>query len=366
MSGKVTLRDIAREVGLSTTAVSLVLNDRPCKISEESRRRIKEVARRKRYIPNQIARSLVTQRSQTVGLVVPNIESRFFSSLARRLELGCRERGYVLLITNADESPENDSELVGLLVNRGIDGLLVVASTGAEGRGPLASTLEALPVPYVMVDRLVPGLTGDTVAFDNEAGGYLACRYLLDAGHRRIACVVNLSTNTGRGRLVGYERALRERGVQPDPALVFPCAYYIPEAYRVAAAVLATDATAVFAGSDNIALGLVRRLYERGMRVPQDFSVVSYDNSAVDVLFEPAITSVEQNVDELASAALDLLFRRMGESEEGELGDPEEHILMPRLVIKSSVRAIAAVGEPGAAAGAAGAPTVGQPAVSDA
>ena len=120
MAGKVTLKDIAREVGLSTTAVSLVLNDRPCKISEESRRRIKEVARRKRYIPNQIARSLVTRRSQTVGLVVPNIESRFFSSLARRLELGCRERGYVLLITNSDESAENDAELVQLLANRGV------------------------------------------------------------------------------------------------------------------------------------------------------------------------------------------------------------------------------------------------------
>ena len=97
-----------------------MLNDRPCKISEESRRRIKEVARRKRYIPNQIARSLVTRRSQTVGLVVPNIESRFFSSLARRLELGCRERGYVLLITNSDESAENDAELVQLLANRGV------------------------------------------------------------------------------------------------------------------------------------------------------------------------------------------------------------------------------------------------------
>ena len=133
MAAKVTLRDIAREVGLSTTAVSLVLNDRPCKISEESRRRIKEVARRKRYIPNQIARSLVTRRSQTIGLVVPNIESRFFSSLARRLELGCRERGYVLLITNSDDSADNDAALVRLLANRGVDGIFVVASTDADG-----------------------------------------------------------------------------------------------------------------------------------------------------------------------------------------------------------------------------------------
>ena len=337
MAAKVTLRDIAREVGLSTTAVSLVLNDRPCKISEESRRRIKEVARRKRYIPNQIARSLVTRRSQTIGLVVPNIESRFFSSLARRLELGCRERSYALLITNSDDSSENDAELVALLANRGVDGIFVVASTGAEGDASLRGALEGLPTPYVMVDRLPAGLACDKVAFNNEAGGYLACRYLLDAGHRRIACLLNTASNTGRERLAGYERALRERGIEPDPALVFPCAYYIPEAYEVAERLLGTDATAVFAGSDNIALGLLKRLYERGLRVPRDYSVVSYDNSAADVLFEPALTSIEQNVDELAAAALDVMFRRV---EEDELGEPEDRILMPRLVIKSSVRAI--------------------------
>lgn len=338
MAAKVTLRDIAREVGLSTTAVSLVLNDRPCKISEESRRRIKEVARRKRYIPNQIARSLVTRRSQTIGLVVPNIESRFFSSLARRLELGCRERSYALLITNSDDSSENDAELVTLLANRGVDGIFVVASTGAEGDASLRGALEGLPTPYVMVDRLPADLACDKVAFNNEAGGYLACRYLLDAGHRRIACLLNTASNTGRERLAGYERALRERGMEPDPALVLPCAYYIPEAYEVAARLLDTDATAVFAGSDNIALGLLKRLYERGLRVPRDYSVVSYDNSAADVLFEPALTSIEQNVDELAAAALDVMFRRV---EEDELGEPEERILMPRLVIKSSVRALA-------------------------
>ena len=104
-------------------------------------------------------------------------------------------------------------------------------------------------------------------------------------------------------------------------------------------ALLATDATAVFASSDNIALGLLKCLYERGLRVPRDYSMVSYDNSAADVLFEPALTSIEQNVEELASAALDVLFRRIEEGERGELGEPEERILMPRLVIKDSVLA---------------------------
>ena len=127
MSGKVTLKDIANEVGLSPTSVSLVLNDRPCKVSAANKTRIKEVARRKRYVPNQIARSLVMQRTDTLGLIVPNIESRFFSSLASSLERRCREHGYALFITNS-ESTESDSELVRLLMNRGVDGLFIVVS----------------------------------------------------------------------------------------------------------------------------------------------------------------------------------------------------------------------------------------------
>ena len=342
MAAKVTLRDIAREVGLSPTAVSLVLNDRPCKISAESRQRIKEVARRKRYIPNQIARSLVTQHSQTVGLIVPNIESRFFSSLARRLERGCRERGYVLLMTNSDDASDNDSELVRLLAKRGVDGLVVVASERQGSDGALAAALSQLPVPFVMVDRLVEGLSCDKVSFDNEKGGYLACSHLLDAGHRRIACIVSTASNTGRERLAGFERALAERGIEPDPRLVLESAYYVADAYEAAGALLETDATAVFAGSDNIALGLLKRLYEQGLKVPRDYSVVSYDNSSADVLFEPALTSVEQNVDELADTALELLFRRIDEDAAGELGEAEERVLTPRLVRKSSVRALGA------------------------
>ena len=113
---------------------------------------------------------------------------------------------------------------------------------------------------------------------------------------------------------------------------------YSASAYEAAARLIETDATAVFASSDNIALGLLKRLYAHDLRVPRDYSVVSYDNSAADVLFEPALTSIEQNVPELSQAALDLLFRRIAESEAGELGGPDEVVLDPKLVLKDSVR----------------------------
>ncbi len=142
---KVTLKDIAQEVGVSPSTVSLVLNGRQVRVSDEKRRAILECARRTRYVPNQIARSLVTQRSNTLGLVVPNIESRFFSSLAKNLELRCRQAGFALLITNTDSDPANDPDLVQLLVNLGADGIFVIVTSELDAEPQLVDALAQLP-----------------------------------------------------------------------------------------------------------------------------------------------------------------------------------------------------------------------------
>ncbi len=338
MANKVTLKQIAREVGLSPASVSLVLNNRPCRISEENRRRIKEVAAREHYIPNQIARSLVTQQSKTLGLIVPNIESRFFSSLAKNLEQRCRAEGYALFITNSDGLAENDLELLNLLVTRGVDGIFLVVSDEAPDDRALFDELSNLTIPYVMVDRVMDELSCDKVMFDHELGGYMATRYLLQQGHRRISCMVNAAkTVTGRKRLRGYLRALREMGMEPDLSLVVESEYYISSAYEAATEVVASDATAVFASSDNITLGLLKRLHEMGKHVPDDYSLVSYDNSAADALFEPSLTSIEQNVGELSHHAVGLMMRRLANPS----SDPVERVLKPHLVIKESVAPLA-------------------------
>ena len=334
--GKVTLKEIAREAGLSVATVSLVLNNRPCRVSDENRRLIKRIAAEKHYVPNQIARSLVTQRSGTLGLIVPNIESRFFARLARNLELRSRKRGYALFITTSDGSTENDSDLLRLLVNRGVEGLFMVASSDLSA-GSLPEEVGSLPVPCVMVDRVFDEVACDKALFDHRLGGYLATKHLLEQGHRRIACLVNAEhAMTGRLRLQGYGEALAEYGLSVDPAYVFETDYYSPDAYEAARGILDTDATAVFASSDNIALGLLKRLYEAEKRVPRDYSVVSYDNSAADSLFEPALTAVDQDVSALADAAFALLARRL----DGYEGEAEVRMLKPQLVVKDSVRAL--------------------------
>ena len=334
LAQKVTLKQIANEVGLSPSSVSLVLNGRPCRISEENRRRIKEVAAREHYVPNQIARSLVMRESKTLGLIVPNIESRFFSSLAKNLEQRCRAEGYALFITNSDGLPENDLDLLALLVTRGVDGIFLVVADELADDSVLINELSHLPVPYVMIDRVVDNLACDKVLFDHEQGGYMATKYLLEKGHERIACMVNAAKSmTGRKRLNGYERALAEANVAFDPSLVIETDYYISDAYEASAKVLDTDATAVFASSDNIALGLLKRLYKCGRRVPSDYSVVSYDNSAADALFEPALTSIEQDVTMLSEHAINMMLRKIDKP----TARPIERVLEPRLVVQGSV-----------------------------
>lgn len=335
--GKVTLKDIARGVGVSPSTVSLVLNGRYVRVSDAKRQVILDCARQKHYVPNQIARSLVSRRSDTLGLIIPNIESRFFSSLAKHLEQRCRKAGYALLIVNSDDAPENDVELVRLFVNRDVDGIFLVAAGGLAPDPALAEMLSSLPVPFLMVDRVLEGVQGDSVSFDNVLGGYLATKHLLEQGHRKICCVANMQEGTGRKRVQGYEKALREMDVVPEHTLELQSRYYIPDAYHVGDAVIATGATAVVATSDNIALGLLKRFLERGLHVPEDLSIVSYDNSAADVLFEPALTSIEQNVNELSEAALSLMTERL----KGTLPpEPKACPLAPKLVCKDSVRAL--------------------------
>lgn len=332
---RVTLKDIAAASGMSVTAVSQVLNGRPCRISKESRERIERVAHDLNYVPNQVARSLVTHRFNTLALVIPDMDSPFFSRLAAALIRRCHADGYALFVGTEFEG--EGFVLSDFVASHGVDGLLIVVPDEPRANETLADELGRLRVPYVLVDRTPSTIPGDKVGFDHELGGYLATRHLVGMGHHRIACLSNLDgSETGSLRADGYRRALEKARLPFDPTLLINAGYSIASGYSAGPAVVAADVTAVFSASDSTTLGLLKYLHEVGVRVPNDLSIASYDNSAADLLFEPRLTSVEQDTDLLADQAFSLMQSRI----DGGAGVPRRVSLTPHLVLGDSVRSL--------------------------
>lgn len=341
MAKKASLKDVANEVGLSESAVSQVLNGRPCRISEESKERIREAARRLNYRANQVARGLALRRSNTIGLIVPDIENPFFSSLAKRLEESCRAVGYGLFITNSDDCSDYDCEQLQRLESRGVDGIVFVPSSeiqdGASGGGELVRVLRDLSVPLTMVDRVIEDVECDKVFIDNVLGAQEAVRYLLDHGHTRIGCLAKTHhSQNGRLRLTGYKNALEERGIPFKPELVRECDYHSTSGYQKVGELVEEGVTAVFSTSDLITAGVMNRFVMLGLKVPQDVSLVSFDYNETSAVYLPGITSVRQDVGELATRAFRLLMSRI----EGNAAAPSLSIVAPELVVGTSVRAL--------------------------
>lgn len=333
---KVTIKDIAREAGISTAAVSLILNNKPCRILEEKKQLVREVAKRENYVVNQAAKSLATRKSHMLALILPDIENTFFSSLAKQIENRCRREGYSLIIASSDERRENDEKLLRVLESRGVDGVFLILSIEAlEQRQKLLEELSLLSMPYVMIDRTLPDAGCAGVSFDHEQGGYLAAKYLITQGHTKIGCVYrDDKAGSGKSRLVGYMRALSEHGILVREEYLKKGDYRMESGYHAAGGLLATDCTAAFICNDMMTLGFLRRLYEEGCQVPRDYSIVSYDDSLKNYLLGLELTTVVQDIEMLAGEACRLLFGRLADGEDA----PKSIVLAPKLTVRGSVR----------------------------
>lgn len=331
----ITMKDIAKESGMSVSAVSLVLNNRPCRISEEKKEQIRQIARLRHYEPNQVARSLVTKKTRMLALILPDIENSFFSSLAKRIVNRCRQEGYLLIIANSNDQYVQDRELLRNIAARGVDGLfLIVSNESYVNNAALLKELEKLPIPYVMVDRIYDNFACDRVLFNNELGARLAVRHLISMGHTRIGCVSNMESNNGRARLQGYRNALEEAGLGYMPTYVTEGDYRFESGHAAAETLLQTDITAAFVGNDMMALGFLKNLYARGMKVPKDFSLVGYDNSLSPFALGVELTSVAQDPQLLGEEACRLLIDRL----KGKNAEHRAVCLTPELVVRNSVR----------------------------
>ena len=240
----------------------------------------------------------------------------------------------MLLIANSNDQYEQDKVLLRNISARGVDGIFIIVSNESyRYKSKLIQELQNLPIPYVMVDRVYEQFVCDKVLYDNEQGAYLAVQHLQENGHTRIGCVVNTASNNGRLRLQGYKRALKEKGIKFDPRYVAQGDYHFESGYQAAQELLKTDITAAFVSNDMMAMGFLKKLYECGLTVPQQFSLVGYDNSLSPFILGVDLTSVAQDPQRLGEEACQLLFTRLKDSQA-----PAKMVcLPPQLIVRNSV-----------------------------
>ena len=338
--GRVTLKTIAESLGVSAKTVSRALAGKDS-VGEELRARIRAEADRLGYVPNSMARSLVSGSAMTLGMVITHPANPFYAALISAVEERCRANGYSLLLVVTEEDLETERDAAQALLRWGVDGAVVIpVQEGAEHWQPLRDA----GVPIVLVNRGLAGMPCDFVGVDHERGSYEAASHLLDRGASSIHLLEeDVPFSSAADRRAGFQRALAERGLPADGAItlvpqsehgrrVLP---WEPEAaYHCARQLVSRlePGAAVLTGSDYFALGLYRALTEKGIEVPAHVSVIGHGDLPFAAYLQPALASVRPPADEIGARAADLLFARI----EGSTGPAVNICLPPELKIRAS------------------------------
>lgn len=332
------IKDVAKKAGVSTTTVSHVINETRF-VSDELRQRVMDAMQSMDYHPNILARSLRSGKSKTIGLIVPDISNLFFAEIARKVEDRGLEYGYSVILCNTDDDHAKEAGYIDVLITKKVDGIIFI-SAGYEGEN-LYKLLNN-KIPIVIADRSLGDVVTDVVLVDNWMGGYTATKYLLELGHRKIACISGPSSLTPSAqRVEGFHQALKDAAIEINYCLVIPGDFRSVGGEKAMNSLLECDKkpTAVFACNDMMALGAMRAINNRGLRVPEDISLVGFDDIPISQCVYPAITTVAQPIEELGSIVVKYLIERIeykNSRRKGEEPDYRTTVLETKLVKRDS------------------------------
>jgi LacI family transcriptional regulator len=332
MNSHVTLADIAREAGTSASTASRALSGRGY-VSEDARARLRAAAKRLGYVPNASARALKQRTSRVVGVAVSDLGNQFYATLAAGIEQTLREADYQMVLVSDNSDKAQELACAKTFLTMRAAGVIVTPADRAA-----AIVLTKAGVPVVEVDRRLARVPCDAVVLDNERGGQDATAHLLDLGHRRVALLMAATDWTSdAGRLHGYVAAHDERGVPLDERLVLPLPFQAPDAEeRIEALLEQQGPTAIFAANNTLAERAWRVLRRRGLRLPQDVSLVAFDDVPWMAMVDPGITTVAQPTFDMGRRAAQLFLRRAADP-----GAPRSiELLEPTLVLRGSTAAL--------------------------
>ncbi len=330
---KETLATLSDRTGFSISTVSRVLSGKADKyrISDKTVAVITEEARKCNYTPSLLAKGLRTNKTHTIGLLVPGIENPHFSNIASIVINEARKIGYITVLVDSMESEELERAGIESLLSRAVDGIIVVPS----GRNPDFLEMVDRQTPVVLIDRHFESTTLSYVTANNYEGGFEATKHLIDFGHKDILCIRGVHHSMpARERERGYMEALRQNGMA-ESARVVGNDFSIDNGYLETKLALGRTypPTAIFAMSNTILLGAVKAIRESSKRIPDDISIVSFDNNTYLDYLNPAITRVGQRINEMGALAIKLLLQRF---ENGGLGETKIQ-LSPQFIVCNSV-----------------------------
>lgn len=341
---RATLKDVAKRANRSVSTVSRVLNNksRKFRISKDTEALVLKAAQELNYRPNQLARGLRLKKTQTIGLVIPDISNPFFACLTRSIQKTAHRSGYRVVVCDTDENQELEVEHIDLLLSTGVDGLIVMP-VGQEFKH--LESVRRKGACLVLVDRCFDEFDASSVIVDNYKGAYEAVEHLINAGHTRIAIIQGLPhTYTSNKRLEGYKDALTNHGIPIDNRLIVGKDFRKQNGYVETKFLLSMEArpTAIFATSDLITLGALEGIFEEGLSIPDDVSLVAFDDIEFAPFLVAPLTIVSQPREMMGEIAVKLLVEEIENARNLQAGKAKRIVLTPKLVVRDSVRVLSA------------------------
>lgn len=333
-SNPITIKDIARILGISASTVSRALKDHP-DISIETKKAVNELAAQLKYQPNAIALSLKQSRSNTIGVIIPEIVHHFFSSVISGIEDVAYNAGFTVMICQSNEKHDREVANSHMLAAHRVDGVLVSIAKESTNYDHLRM-LKDNGIPVVFFDRIVPGMIADQVLIDDEEAAYKATKHLIENGRKRIAHFSGPEhLLIGRNRKEGYLRAIREAGLPEDPTLIIQADNYekaIVTVRHLYDKGMLPDG--IFATNDLTAVGAMQGLQKLGVEIPKQIAIVGFSDGRLSGITNPTLTSVDQHGYDMGSIATELLLQRI--LNEDENYTPVTRVLEGKLIVRES------------------------------
>ena len=323
--------DVANEARVSVFTVSAVVNNK-AHVGKKLRERVEAAIQKLNYRPNLLARSLAKQKTHTIGMVVPDIANPFFPMVVRGVEDATQKRGYNLLLCNSDDTQAKEENALELLLSKRVDGILLTKAVN-DMSPALRQTIREMKIPIVLLMRTFPKISKDAIITDDYQGAYEAVCHLARAGRKQIGLMGGpMKVSNGKARWQGFHDALEANHLTYDPALVVEGDYRMESGYRGGHLLLSHRPDGVYVANYMMTVGLLKAAEEMGLRCPEDFGLVSFDDYPWLGIFRPKLTTVELPKYQLGQEAAELLLDRIA----GKDGPGVQKKLQPELRVRES------------------------------